>query len=117
MTRNTVILLLQQLGFDTYTKNRVLRGDSIFINHDAVSTRKERFKSSEAVSRTSSVDFRINKTNRLVVFSYSSSTSSTNKFQVPSTATNAGIKITGVILEKVILNRNSKENCSGGCKI
>ena len=69
----------KEISVDTYTENRVLRGDSRFINHDHVSSREESLKSSEAVSRTSSentsVDFRINKTNMLIVCNYSSSSS------------------------------------------
>ena len=99
MARDTVLFLLKEISVDTYTENRVLSGDSKFINHDPVSTRKKSLKSSEAVSITSSentsVDFRINKTNRLVVFNYSSSTSSK--------------KTRGSYCKKVILNRNSKE--------
>ena len=81
MARDTVIFLLQQLGFVLNLKKSVLTptqrieffgGDSTFINHDPVSTREESLKGSEAVSRTSSeyasVDFRINKTNSLIVF-------------------------------------------------
>ena len=86
----------REISVDTYTENRVLRGYSRFINHDPVSTREESLKSSEAMSRTysenTSADFRINKTNRLAVFSYSSSTSITNEFQVPTTTTNTSIK-------------------------
>ena len=74
----------KEISFDTYTENRVLRGDSRFINHDPVSTREESLKSSESMSITSSqntsVNFRIKKHNRLIVFNYSSSTSSANKF-------------------------------------
>ena len=51
-------------------------------------------------SENASVDFRINKTNRLIVFNYSSSTFSTNKFQVPITTTNTSVKNTGVMLQK-----------------
>ena len=102
-----------EISVDIYTENRVLRGDSRFINHDPVSTREESLKSSEAVSGTSSentsVDFRINKTNRLIVFNYSSSTSSTNKFQVPTTTTNTSFKNTGVILQK----SDSKQTLQG----
>ena len=83
------------------------------INHDPVSNREETVESSEAVSRTSSgnssVGFRINKTNRLVVFNYPTSTFITNKFQVPKTTTNTGIKTQGSYFKKVILNRNPKE--------
>ena len=49
-------------------------------------------------SENTNVDFRINRTNRLVVFNYSSSTY--NKFQVPTITTNTSIKNTGVILQK-----------------
>ena len=79
-------------------------GDSRFINHDLVSTTVESFKSSEAVVGTSSentsVSLRINKTNRLIVFNYSSSTSSTDKSKVPTATTNISIKNTGLILQK-----------------
>ena len=108
MVTDTVIFLLQQLGFVLNLKkseNRVLRGDSRFINHDPVSTREESLKSSEAVS----VDFRINKTNRVIVFNYSNSTSSTNKFQVPTTTTNTSIRNTSVILQK----SDSKQKLQG----
>ena len=94
----------KEIGIDTYSKNRPLNDDSRPINHDPVSTREESLKSSEEVSRTSSentsVDFRIYRTNRLVVFNYSSSTSSKNKFQIPTATTNTNIKNTGVILPK-----------------
>ena len=103
----------KEISVDTYTENRVLTGDSRFINHDPVSTREESLKSSEAVWGTSlekaSVDFRINKTNRLIVFNYSSSTSSTNKFQVPKTAANTSIKNLSVILQK----SDSKQKLQG----
>ena len=88
MARDAVIRL-QQLGFVLDLKKSVLTptqrigGNSRFIYHGSVSTREERLKSSEAMCRTlsenTSVDFRINKTNRLIVFNYSSSTSSTDK--------------------------------------
>ena len=39
----------KEISVDTYTENRVLTGDSRFINHDPVSTREESLKSSEAV--------------------------------------------------------------------
>ena len=55
------------------------------------------------------VNFRINKINRLIVFNYSSSTSSTNKFQVPTTAIDTSIKNTGVILQK----SDSKQKLQG----
>ena len=58
-------------------------------------------------SENSSIDFRISKTNRLVVFNYSSSTS--NKFQVPTATINSRIKNTGSYCKKGILNRNSEE--------
>ena len=47
-----------------------------------------------------SVDFRMKRTNRLIVFNYSSSTYSRNKFQVPTITTNTRIKNTDVILQK-----------------
>ena len=60
----------KEISVDTYTENRVLSGDSRFIYHDPVSTREGSLKSLEAVSRTftenTSVDFRINKTDRLI---------------------------------------------------
>ena len=56
-----------------------------------------------------SVDLRINKTNRLIVSNYSSSTSSTNKFQVLTTTANTSIKNTGVILQK----SDSKQKLQG----
>ena len=34
----------KEISVDTYTENRVLRGDSRFINHDPVSTREESLK-------------------------------------------------------------------------
>ena len=55
---------------------------------------------SRTSSENTSVDFRINKTNRLIVLNYSSSISSPNKFQVPTTTTNTSIRNTGVILQK-----------------
>ena len=103
-SRTRVCTEFKEISVNTYTENRVLKRDSRFINHDHVSTREESLKSSEAVSRTSSentsVDFRINKTNRFAVFNYSSSTSSTNEFQVPITTTNTSIKNTLFILQK-----------------
>ena len=93
---------VKEISVDTYTEERVLRGDSRFINHDPVPTREESLESSEAVSGTSSentsVEIRINKTNRLVVFIYSNSTSNSNNFQVSTTTANTSIKNTGVIL-------------------
>ena len=83
-----------------------------------MSTRKESVKRSEEVSRTSSEstsanfrNFRINKTNRLLVFNYSRSNSSTNKFQVTrtTTTTHTSIKNTAVILQK----SNSKQKLQG----
>ena len=103
----------KEISVDIYTENRVLRGDSRFIKHDPVSTIEESLKSSEAVSVTSSkntnVDFRINKTNRRIAFNYSNSTSSTNKFQVPTTTANTSIKNTETILQK----GNSKQKLQG----
>ena len=103
----------KEISVDTCTENRVLRGDSRFIKHDPVSTIEESLKSSEAVSVTSSkntnVDFRINKTNRLIAFNYSNSTSSKNKFQVPTTTANTSIKNTEAILQK----GNSKQKLQG----
>ena len=77
MVRDAVIRL-QQLGFVLDLKKSVftttqriefLGDDSRFIYHGSVSTWEESLKSSEAMCRTSSentsVDFRINKTNRL----------------------------------------------------
>ena len=94
----------KEIRVDTYTENRVLRGDNRFINHDPVSTREESLKSSKAVSGTSSenkkINFRIKKISRLIAFHYSSSTSSTNKFQVPTATTNRSIKNTGIMLQK-----------------
>ena len=68
----------KKISLECYTENRVLRGSS----------------------ENSSVNFRINKTNRLVVFNYSISISSTKKFQVSATAANTSIKNTRVILQK-----------------
>ena len=73
----------KEISVDTYTENRVLRGDSTFIIHDPVSTREESLKSSEA--------------SRLIVFNFFSIISSTNKFQVPTTTTNTSFKNTGVV--------------------
>ena len=64
---------------------------------------------SETSSENTSVDFRTNKINRLIVFNYSSGTSSTNKFQVPITTTNTSFKNTGVILQK----SDSKQTLQG----
>ena len=81
-----------------------------------MSSREESVKKLEAVSRTffenTSVNFRnfrINKTDSLLVFNYSSGNSSTSKFQVPKTLTNTSIKNTGVILQK----SNSKQKLQG----
>ena len=104
MARDTVIFLLQQLWLVLNLEKSVLTptqrieflGVTVDSLTDPVSTREESLKSSEAMSRTysenTSADFRINKTNRLAVFSYSSSTSITNEFQVPTTTTNTSIK-------------------------
>ena len=92
IARDTVVFCLQQLGFVLNLQKSVLTPTqriqflgAAFINHDPVSIREKSLKSSEAVSGTSSentsVNFRINKTNRLIVFNHSSSTSSTNKFR------------------------------------
>ena len=106
----------KEISIDIYTENRVFRGDSRSINHDPVSTREESLKSSEVVFRTSSentsANFRINKTNRLIVFNYLSNTSSTNKFQVPTTTTNTSVKNKGVILQKSDSN-DSNQKLSG----
>ena len=84
----TVSTEFKEISLDTYTEKRVLRSNCRFINHGLIFTGEESVESSEAVSRTfsenSSVDFRINKTNWLVVFNYSSSTFHTNKFQAPT---------------------------------
>ena len=60
-------------------------------------------------SEKASVDFRTNKTNRLIVFNYLSSTSSKNKLRVPTTTTNKSIKNTRVILQK----SDSKQKLQG----
>ena len=63
MAKDIVIFPLQKLGFALNLKksvnreqreNRVLKGDSRFINHDPVSTTEGSLKGLEAVSRTSS---------------------------------------------------------------
>ena len=100
-------------SLDTYTENTVLRGDTRFINHDPVSTREASVESSEAVFKTSlgnsSVNFRIIRANRFVVFIYLSSTSITNKFQLPKRTTNTSrSKNTGVILQKSDSNQKLK---------
>ena len=64
---------------------------------------------SRTFAENTSVNFRINKTNRLIIFNYSSSTSSTNKYQVPATTTNTSIKNTGVILQE----SDSKQKLQG----
>ena len=64
---------------------------------------------SRTSSENTSINYRIKKTNRLVAFNYSSSTSSTNKFQVPTTTTNTSIKNTGIILQK----SDSKQKLQG----
>ena len=86
MARDTVIFLLQQLGFVLNLKKSVLtpiqRIEFLAVTIDSLITKSLILKSSEAVPRTSSenisVDFRINKTNRLIVFNYSNSSSSTS---------------------------------------
>ena len=101
MVRDTVIFLLQQLGFVlnlvSPTHRKELLGatvNSLIITLSVLE--KKSVKSSEAVCGTSSentsVNFSINETNRLVVFNYSSSISSTNKFQVPTKTTNTSTK-------------------------
>ena len=95
------------ISVDTYTENRVLRGDSRFTNHDPVSTREESLKSSEAVSRTSSentsVDFRINKTIQAVL------PPQINFGYLQQQQEIQALKTQGSYCKKVILNRNSKE--------
>ena len=63
MVKDIVIFPLQKLGFALnlnksvnreHRENRVLTGDSRFINHDPVSTREGSLKGLEAVPRTSS---------------------------------------------------------------
>ena len=86
MARDTVIFLLQQLGFVLNLKKSVLtpiqRIEFLAVTIDSLITKSLILKSSEAVPKTSSenisVDFRINKTNRLIVFNYSNSSSSTS---------------------------------------
>ena len=86
MARDTVIFLLQQLGFVLNLKKSVLtpiqRIEFLAVTIDSLITKSLILKSPEAVPRTSSenisVDFRINKTNRLIVFNYSNSSSSTS---------------------------------------
>ena len=85
----------KEISVDTYTENRVLRGDSTFIIHDPVSAREESLKSSEA--------------SRLIVFNFLSIISSTNKFQVPTTTTNTSFKNTGDILQE----SDSKQTLQG----
>ena len=70
----------KEITVDTNAENRVFRGDTRFINHGPVSlslpekkVSRTRAKSrTKAVSRTSSentsINFRINQTNRFVVF-------------------------------------------------
>ena len=99
----------QKISLDTYTENRALWSDSKFINRNLVFIGEVSLENSEVVSRASSentcADFIINKTNKLVAINYLNSTSSTNKFQVPTRTTNTSIKNAGVILQK----RDSKQ--------
>ena len=101
----------KKISVDTYTENRVLKAGSRFINHVPLFTREENLKCSGAVSRTSSgkrVHFRINTTNRFLVFNYSNSTSRNNKFQVQQQQIQA-LKTQSSYYKKGILNGNSKE--------
>ena len=105
----------KDISVDTHTENRVLRDDSRFINHDTLSTKEESLNS-EAVSGTSlentSVDFRINKTNRLINL-----LSSTIQAVLPAQINFRylqqqqiqALKTQGSYCKNVILNRNSKE--------
>ena len=103
----------KEISVDTYTENRVLRVTvhSLFMTLSL--QEKKVSKVQKAVSETSSentsVNFRINKTSRLIVFNFLSSISSTNKFQVPTTTTNTSFKNTGDILQE----SDSKQTLQG----
>ena len=101
MARDTAIFLLQQ---------RVTVGSLIMtLSLPEKKVSEVQKQCQELLQETTSVDFRINKTNRLIVFNYSSSTSSTNKFQVLITKSNTSIKNTGVAFQK----SDSKQKLQG----
>ena len=101
MARSKIAFLLQQVRFVLNIKKSVLAPTQRmkFLEVKVDSLIKNLYLP-EAVSRTSSlnkcINFRFNKANnRLLVFNYSSSTSSTIKFQVPATTRNTSIKNAG----------------------
>ena len=101
MARSKIAFLLQQVRFVLNIKKSVLAPTQRmkFLEVKVDSLIKNLYLP-EAVFRTSSlnkcINFRFNKANnRLLVFNYSSSTSSTIKFQVPATTRNTSIKNAG----------------------
>ena len=123
VVRDTVIFLLQQLGIFLNVKKSALtptqRIEFLGMSVDSLimtlslpekKVSKVQKRCRELLhSKNTSVDFRINKTNRLIAFNYSSSISSTNKFHVLTTTTNTSIKNTGVMLQK----SDSKQELQG----
>ena len=109
VARDTVIFLLQPLGFVLNLKKLVLTPtqrieflgltvDSLIMTLSLPEKKVSNVqKQCRELLQKTRVDFKINKTNRLIVFNYSSSTSSTSKYQVPTTTANRSIKNTGVI--------------------
>ena len=109
VARDTVIFLLQPLGFVLNLKKLVLTPtqrieflgltvDSLIMTLSLPEKKVSNVqKQCQELLQKTRVDFKINKTNRLIVFNYSSSTSSTSKYQVPTTTANRSIKNTGVI--------------------
>ena len=109
MARDTVIFLLQQLGLVLNLKNPVLTPTHRTKSLPEKKVSKVQKQCKELLQETTSLDLKINKTNRLIVFNYSSSTYSTNKFQAPITTAKTGIKNTGVALQK----SDSKQKLQG----
>ena len=112
IARDTLNFLFQQLAFVLNLNKSLLtpaqRIEFLGVTVDSLimtlSLPEKKVKSSEAVlgisPENTSIDFRMKRTNRLIVFNYSSSTYSRNKFQVPTITTNTRIKNTGAILQK-----------------
>ena len=98
----------KEVNVDTYTENRVLRGDSGFIDHDSVSTREESLKSSEVLSGTSSentsVDLRTTKLTIQAVLP------AQMNFQYLQQQQMLALKTQGSYCKKETL----RKNCSGG---
>ena len=131
MARKTVMLLLQKLEFVLNLKKYVLTLtkrtellrvtlDSLFMTlslpistylYQVSKVRKQCLE----LLQVSTLE--LAKTNRLIAFNYSSSTSSTNKFQVSTTTTNTSIKITWSYCKNAILKKTRKEEVQWRIKI